>query len=151
MLMPTEFHCYLVQKTQWNAVFHPAKLASGANYPVGWVQMPHSVRGVGGAEGAWGKGKNGVRLGGGGDEAVSPRCAVSTLVLLWPQGQSFYRAETCPHLDLPSCSFFFKIIVICSFTCLNALLGPISSWEPPTTTTDVPWWPEKKYINIYIK
>lgn len=25
--------------------------------------MPHSVRGVGGAEGAWGKGKNGVRLG----------------------------------------------------------------------------------------
>lgn len=108
MLMPTEFHCYLVQKTQWNAVFHPAKLASGANYPVGWVQMPHSVRGVGGAEGAWGKGKNGVRLGGGGDEAVSPRCAVSTLVLLWPQGQSFYRAETCPHLDLPSCSFFFK-------------------------------------------
>lgn len=150
MLMPTEFHCYLVQKTQWNAVFHPAKLASGANYPVGWVQMPHSVRGVGGAEGAWGKGKNGVRLGGGGDEAVSPRCAVSTLVSLWPQGQSFYRAETCPHLDLPSCSFF-KIIVICSFTCLNALLGPISSWEPPTTTTDVPWWPEKKYINIYIK
>lgn len=57
MLLPTQFHCYLVQKTQWNAVFHPAKLASGANYPVGWVQMPHSLR-SGEGEGALGKGKD---------------------------------------------------------------------------------------------
>lgn len=65
------------------------------------------------------------------------------------------RASTEQRLVLtwiyPAALFFLKIIVICSFTCLNALLGPISSWEPPTTTTDVPWWPEKKYINIYIK
>lgn len=49
MLMPKQFQCYLVQKT--GSVFHPAKLASGANYPVGWVQMPHSVRSVGGCTG----------------------------------------------------------------------------------------------------
>lgn len=54
-LMPKHFHCYLVQKTE--SVFHPAKLASGANYPVGWVQMPHSVRN--GGVGALGKGKDG--------------------------------------------------------------------------------------------
>lgn len=56
MLMPTQLRCYLVQKTE--SVFHPAKLASGANYPVGWVQMPHSVRSGGGGEGALGKGKD---------------------------------------------------------------------------------------------
>lgn len=32
--------------------FRPAKLAWGANYPVGWVQMPHS--GSGGGEVAMG-------------------------------------------------------------------------------------------------
>lgn len=56
MLMSTQFHCYLVQKTHWNAVFHPAKLASGANYPVGWVQMPHSVR-RGGLKWHWARAK----------------------------------------------------------------------------------------------
>lgn len=47
--MPKQFNCYSVQKTE--SVFHPAKLASGANYPVGWVQMPHSVRSGGGHDG----------------------------------------------------------------------------------------------------
>lgn len=49
--MPKQFHCYLVQKIE--SVFHPAKLACGANYPVGWVQMPHSVSGGGDSDG-WG-------------------------------------------------------------------------------------------------
>lgn len=41
------------------------------------------------------------------EEAFSPRCAVSMLVLLWPQGQSCCGAETSPHLDLPSFCFLF--------------------------------------------
>lgn len=50
-----------MQKTHSNAVFHPAKLASGANYPVGWVQMPHSVK----TEGRRGIGQGqGLRAGG---------------------------------------------------------------------------------------
>lgn len=49
VVMPEEFHCYLVQKIE--SVFHPAKLACGANYPVGWVQMPHSVRSGGESDG----------------------------------------------------------------------------------------------------
>lgn len=44
-----QFHCYLVQKIE--SVFHRAKLACGANYPVGWVQMPHSVSGGGDRDG----------------------------------------------------------------------------------------------------
>lgn len=57
LLMPTQLHCYLVQKTHWNAVFHPTKLASGANYPVGWVQMPHSVKIGGGMKRYWARAK----------------------------------------------------------------------------------------------
>lgn len=49
VVMPEEFHCYLVQKIE--SVFHPAKLACGANYPVGWVQMPHSVMSGGESDG----------------------------------------------------------------------------------------------------
>lgn len=98
MLMPKQFHCYLVQKTE--SVFHPAKLASGANYPVGWVQMPHSVRSARGCTG------QGQRLRGV-EGALTPRCAVSVLVSLWPQGQSHCRAEASSHWDFTQLGFFF--------------------------------------------
>lgn len=93
--MATHLHCYLVQKTQWNAVFHPAKLASGANYPVGWVQMPHSA---GGEVRGWGLERwweRGIRQGQKRKkktlkQVLTPRCAI----LLLPAGVRAYGAKT---------------------------------------------------------
>ena len=119
-MTPTQCHCYLVQKTHWNAVFHPAKLASGANYPVGWVQMPHSVRSEGG-EGALGKGKD---WGGSGEcshPGVQPPC--------WLCFNLRVRATAFPHLDL--LSLFSVPRRECSFA---------ASFEPGGTAV-VHWWP----------
>lgn len=104
MLMPKQFHCYLVQKTE--SVFHPAKLASGANYPVGWVQMPHSVRSVRGCTG------QGQRLRGVEGE-LTPRCAVSVLVSLWPLG-----SEPLQGRGFLSPGFYpARFFVFCFFCC----------------------------------
>lgn len=124
MLMPKQFQCYLVQKT--GSVFHPAKLASGANYPVGWVQMPHSMRSVGGCTGqgqkTWGVGWSGERSRPG---VRAPRLCRFHL-----------RAGATAASFL---SFFLFIT-----NNPSALLQSTSSWKPPSTTTAIRWWPTSR-------
>lgn len=149
MLMPKQFHCYLVQKTE--SVFHPAKLASGANYPVGWVQMPHSVRSARGCTG------QGQRLRGV-EGALTPRCAVSVLVSLWPQGQSHCRAEASSHRDFTQLGFFFVRFFLfepqCSFavdfkleaTQYNHNHPPVA--DEPTSTKGSGWHGRKQNPSV---
>lgn len=63
-------------------------LPSGANYPVDWVQMPHSVSG----ERSWRGTLEGLKLSGEGS-THTPRCGASTFVSVRPQGWSQPRPE----------------------------------------------------------
>ena len=109
------------------------------NWPLGLI-IPldgfrcHTVWEVGGWRGTG----QGQRLRGV-EGVLTPRCAISMLVSLWPQGQSHWRAKAFPHLDLCSLFFFLLLLLLCKS--LNVLLQPTLSWEPPNTTTVVHWWP----------
>lgn len=130
MLTPKHFHCYLVQKTE--SVFHPAKLASGANYPVGWVQMPHSVRSVcvcWGRGGQWARAK--TKGGGVWGRALAQVCSLCTCVIL--------TSGSKPMLPLKgalSCS-----IVVVVFSFLVFFSQPESHPVPPQPSVGGPMSP----------